>query len=57
MSFINSIDLFRQMALHFKRDKSKFYVIIRFGTKLYRQMVGIPMVSNCALLIADLFSF
>ena len=30
---------------------------IRFGTKLYRQIVGIPMGTNCAPLIADLFLF
>ena len=30
---------------------------IRFGTKLYRQVVGIPMGSNCAPLVADLFLF
>ena len=29
----------------------------RFGTKLYRQIVGIPMGTNCALLVADLFLF
>ena len=32
-------------------------IYIRFGTKLYRQIVGIPMSTNCALLVADLFSF
>ena len=30
---------------------------IRFGTKLYRQIVGIPMGTNCAPLVADLFIF
>ena len=30
---------------------------IRFGTKLYRQEVGIPMGTNCAPLVADLFLF
>ena len=30
---------------------------IRFGTKLYRQTVGIPMGTNCAPLVADLFLF
>ena len=32
---------------------------IRFGTKLYRQVVvvGIPMDTNCAPLVADLFLF
>ena len=29
----------------------------RFGTKLYRQVVGIPMGTNCAPLAADLFLF
>ena len=30
---------------------------IRFGSKLYRQIVGIPMGTNCAHLVADLFLF
>ena len=30
---------------------------IRFGTKLYRQVVGIPMGTICAHLVADLFLF
>ena len=30
---------------------------IRFGTKLYRQVVGIPVDTNCASLVADLFLF
>ena len=34
-------------------------IFIRFGTKLYRQVVGIPMGTNCAPLVADslLFSY
>ena len=32
-------------------------IYIRFGTKLYRQIVGIPMGTNCAPLLADLFLF
>ena len=32
-------------------------IYIRFGSKLYRQIVGIPMGTNCAPLIADLFLF
>ena len=32
-------------------------IFIRFGTKLYRQTIGIPMGTNCAPLIADLFLF
>ena len=30
---------------------------LKFGTKLYRQIVGIPMGTNCAPLIADLVLF
>ena len=30
-------------------------IFIRFVTKLYRQVVGIPMSTNCAPLFADLF--
>ena len=30
-------------------------IYIRFVTKLYRQIVGIPMGTNCAPLVADLF--
>ena len=32
-------------------------IYIRFGSKLYREIVGIPMGTNCAPLIADLFLF
>ena len=32
-------------------------IYIRFGTRLYRQIVGIPMDTNCAPLVADLFLF
>ena len=32
-------------------------IFIRFGTKLHRQRVGIPMGTNCAPLVADLFLF
>ena len=32
-------------------------IYIRFGTELYRQIVGIPMDTNCAPLVADLFLF
>ena len=32
-------------------------IFIRFGTKLYRQVVGIPMDTDCAPLVADLFLF
>ena len=32
-------------------------IFMRFGTKLFRQVVGIPMRTNCAHLFADLFLF
>ena len=32
-------------------------IFTRFGTKLYRQVDGIPMGTNCASLVADLFLF
>ena len=40
-------------ALSFLLDN----IYLRFGTKLYRQIVGIPMGTNCAPLVADLFLF
>ena len=40
-------------ALNFLMDT----VFIRFGIKLYRQVVGIPMGTYCAPLVADLFLF
>ena len=40
-------------ALKFLLDN----IYIRFGTKLYRQIVGISMGTNCAPLVADLFLF
>ena len=44
-----------QNALNFLLDN----IFIRFGTKLYRQEVMIPMGTNCAPppLVADLFLF
>ena len=32
-------------------------IYIRFGSQLYRQIVGIPMDTDCAPLVADLFLF
>ena len=32
-------------------------IYIRFGNKLYRQIVGIPMGTNCAPLVANMFLF
>ena len=40
-------------ALHYLLDN----IFLRFGSKLYRQIVGIPMGTNCAPLVADLFLF
>ena len=40
-------------ALHDLLDN----IIVRFCSKLYRQIVGIPMVTKCAPLVADLFLF
>ena len=36
---------------------SIFFWIIRFGSKLYRQIVGTPMGTNCAYFLADLLLF
>ena len=40
-------------VLHYHLDN----IFIRFGSKLYRQIVGIPMGTYCAPLAADLFLF
>ena len=40
-------------ALHYLLDN----ILIRFGSKLYRQIVGVRMGTNCAPLVADLFLF
>ena len=40
-------------ALNFLLDS----IYISFGTKLFRQIVDIPMGTNCASLVADLFLF
>ena len=40
-------------ALHYLLDN----IFIRFGSKLYRQIVGIPMCTYCAPLVADSFLF
>ena len=42
----------------FTSEQPKRYKLwSRFGSKLYRQIVGIPMGTNCAPLVADLFLF
>ena len=40
-------------ALHYHLDN----IFIRFVSKLYRQIICIPMGTNCAPLVADLFLF
>ena len=40
-------------ALHYLLNN----IFIRFGSQLYRQIVCIPMGTNCAPLVADLFWF
>ena len=40
-------------ALHYLLD----IIFIRFGWKQYSQIVTIPMGTNCAPLVADLFLF
>ena len=40
-------------AIHYLLDN----IFIRFGSKLYRKIVGVPMGINCAPLVADLFLF
>ena len=46
---------------HVKKSDTLVYLLdnifIRFGTKFYRQTIGIPMGTNYALLVADLFLF
>jgi len=31
------------------------YIFIEFGSRIFQQTVGIPMGTNCAPLLADLF--
>ena len=40
-------------ALHYLLDS----IFLRFGSKLYRQIVGIPKGTNCAPLVVDLILF
>ena len=40
-------------ALNYLLDK----LFMRFGSKLYRQILGIPMGTYCTPLVADLFLF
>ena len=38
--------------MHFLLD-----IFVRFGNKVYRQIVGIPIGTNCAPLVANLFLY
>ena len=40
-----------------RKNRYTSNIYIRFGTKLYRQMVGIPMDTNRSPLLADLFLY
>ena len=40
---------------HVRKCVMLFNIFIRFGLKLNRQIVGIPMGTNCPPLVADLF--
>ena len=45
---------------HFAFDTLSYLldnIYIRFGNNLYKQIVGIPMGTNCAPLVADFFLF
>ena len=32
-------------------------IFVQFGVRLFRQMIGIPLGTNCAPLLADLFLY
>ena len=42
-------------VLHYLLDN--ILMFIRFGSKLYRRIVGIPIDTNCAPFVAGLFLF
>ena len=61
-AFFTSADTKRYKLLSYQNMcEALIYLLdnihIRFGTKLYRQIVGIPMGTNCAPVVADLFLF
>ena len=35
----------------------RFVIVASFGSKFYRQIVDIPMGTNCAPLVVDMFCF
>ena len=42
---------------HIRMYAMPYPIYTRYGTKLYRQIVGIPMGTNCAPLVADLLLY
>ena len=56
-AFFTSETLKKYHAWSCQNECEALTFFIRFGTKLYRQVVGIPMGTNCAALVADLFLF
>ena len=57
MHFLLQKTLKNIMHGHVKMTFSLDNIFIRFGTKLYRQVVGIPIDTYCATLVEDLFLF
>ena len=59
--FFFNFDVYKNYNLWFCQKICEAFVylldniFIRFGTKVYRQTIGIPMGTNCAPLVADLF--
>ena len=49
------LNLVKMYVMHWPFCWTTFF--IPFGTKLYLQVVGIPMGTNCAPLVADLLLF
>ena len=57
---MHSLLLMPKPGLNFglvKTFVTHYHIFIGFGTKLNRQIMGIPMSTNCASLVADLFPF
>ena len=58
MGFFTSENPKKYNALSYKMYMMQIgQPFFQFGTKLYRQVAGIPMGTNCAPLVADLFRF
>ena len=56
-AFFTSTDHYRGYHLWSCQNVLLDNIYMRFGTKLYRQIVGISMGTNCAPLVADLFLY